>query len=132
MLKSFKIPVLSRKHQVVWGSFCIIISITLLFSFISFFSSWQYDQSNLEGIYVNEGEIKNIMQKFGSIVSDLFIYRGIGFSAFLIVFMFMLTGVYYLLKKIQFGENGFGLLFLVFGFLFFSQLFYQIILFQVE
>ncbi len=95
MLKSFKIPVLSRKHQVVWGSFCIIISITLLFSFISFFSSWQYDQSNLEGIYVNEGEIKNIMQKFGSIVSDLFIYRGIGFSAFLIVFMFMLTGVYY-------------------------------------
>ena len=63
MLKSFKIPVLSRKHQVVWGSFCIIISITLLFSFISFFSSWQYDQSNLEGIYVNEGEIKNIMQK---------------------------------------------------------------------
>ena len=95
MLKSFKIPVLSRKHQVVWGAFCIIISITLLFSFISFFSSWQYDQSNLEGIYVNEGEIKNIMQKFGSIVSDLFIYRGIGFSAFLIVFMFMLTGVYY-------------------------------------
>ena len=74
------------------------------------------------------------MQKFGSIVSDLFIYRGIGFSAFLIVFMFMLTGVYYFfdIKKIQFGENGFGLLFLVFGFLFFSQLFYQIILFQVE
>ena len=70
------------------------------FSFILFLVHGN-DQSNLS-VYVNEEKLKILLKNLVN-SSDLFIYRGIGFSTFLIVFMFMLTGVYYflILKKIR-------------------------------
>lgn len=84
----------TRQQKVILGSGLFILGLMLLISFVSFFFSWQADQSIL-GELSREVPTKNWLQKFGSNLGHFFIYNGLGVSAFIIAFLVCLTGIYY-------------------------------------
>ncbi len=86
---------LNKQQKVLLGSFLLLLGIGLLFSFISYFFSWQADQSELATLSDREIVTKNWLSKAGSWLGDLFIYKGFGLSAFIFGSLVTLTGVYY-------------------------------------
>ncbi len=84
----------SRQQKVILGSGLFLLGLALIFSFISYYFTWQADQS-VVGELGRDVETKNWLQKFGSNLGDLFIYKGLGISAFIIAFLITLTGVFY-------------------------------------
>lgn len=86
---------LTKQQKILLGSFLLLLGIALLFSFISYFFSWQTDQSELAALGDREIATKNWLSKAGSWLGDLFIYKGFGLSAFIFAFLVTLTGVYY-------------------------------------
>jgi len=89
---SFK---LSKQQKVLLGSFLFLLGAALIFAFISYFFTWQADQSNLGDFASRDIETKNWLNTFGSNVGHFFIYNGFGVSAFILAFLISLTGVYY-------------------------------------
>ncbi len=106
MTSSFKEQSLAffknRQTQTVIGLFFLFISLVLLISFISFFFSWQEDQSNLTEFTNRNLRTQNILGKIGANLGHFFIYNGFGLAAFMLVFLTVITGAGVLLKtKIQ-------------------------------
>ncbi|RXG15744.1 S-DNA-T family DNA segregation ATPase FtsK/SpoIIIE [Leeuwenhoekiella aestuarii] len=93
---SFK---LSKQQKIVLGSFLFLLGLALLFSFISYFFTWQADQSTLHNLSDRSVESQNWLNKFGAGIGDLFIYQGFGLSAFTIAVLVTLTGFYYFFDK---------------------------------
>ena len=90
---------LSRRQKVVLGTFLIALGLALLFSFISYFSTWQADQSLLEHLSEREALAQNWLNKFGAAVAHFFIYDGFGVPAFTLALLTMVTGFYYTFNK---------------------------------
>lgn len=80
------------------GLFIILLSIALLFSFISFFFHWKDDQSSLSEFANRQEEVNNWLGKIGAFISNLMIFKGFGLAAFLFVKIFFTTGLYILLN----------------------------------
>jgi S-DNA-T family DNA segregation ATPase FtsK/SpoIIIE len=85
---------LSKQQKVLLGSLFMLLGIMLLFSFISYFFTWQADQSELGILDNREIESENWLNKFGSNVGNFFIYQGFGISAFIFAILITLTGTY--------------------------------------
>ena len=85
---------LSKQQQILLGSFLFLLGLALLISFISFFFTWQADQS-IVGELDRELEAKNWLSKFGSNIGHFFVYNGVGVAAFIFAFLVTLTGAYY-------------------------------------
>lgn len=92
--KSFKI---TRQHKVVFGSLLVLLSISLLLAFISFYIHGQYDQSAIQELSDRRIIVQNWLGKFGAYLADLFVYKGFGIGSFLFVRLFFLTGAYLIL-----------------------------------
>ncbi len=86
---------LSKQQKIILGSFLFLLGIALLFSFVSYFFTWQADQSEIGNLAERELPTKNWLNKFGANVAHFFIYDGFGISAFIFAFLVTLTGVYY-------------------------------------
>ncbi len=97
---SFK---LSKQNKILWGSFLFFLGLALLFSFISYFFTWQADQSTLDTVVDRSTETSNWLNKFGAVVGNFFIHEGFGVGAFILASLITLTGVYYFFdyKKAQ-------------------------------
>ncbi|MFS4481587.1 DNA translocase FtsK [Hyunsoonleella sp. 2307UL5-6] len=91
---SFK---LSSQQKLVFGSFLVIFGIILCVSFISFFFTGKADQSTLADFASRDVETQNWLSKIGAWLSDLFIQRGFGISAFIISGLVFLSGIYVLM-----------------------------------
>jgi len=92
----------NRQVQTVIGIFFLLLSLFLLISFISFFFSWQEDQSTLTEFASRNITSKNLLGKSGAKLSHFFIYNGFGLAAFILVFLTFITGASILLKtKLQ-------------------------------
>jgi len=89
---SFK---LSKQQKVILGSFLLLFGVALIFSFVSYFFTWQADQSNIGDVVNPESESQNWLNTFGANVGHLFIYNGFGISALIFAFLTTLTGIYY-------------------------------------
>ena len=87
---------LSKKQKIIWGGFLFLLGIALILSFISYFFSWQSDQS-LVGDLSRKINTKNWLNTFGANIGDLFIYNGFGIASFNIAFLITLSGIYYFL-----------------------------------
>jgi len=85
---------LSKQQKVVLGSFLMLLGIGLTLAFISFFFNWQIDQSNLSELSNRDIDSANLLSKFGATISDFFIYKGVGVSAFIFSILLTLTGAY--------------------------------------
>lgn len=86
---------LSKQQKILLGSFLFLLGLALLFSFISYFFTWQADQSEIGNLAERELQTKNWLNKFGANVAHFFIFNGFGISAFIFAFLVTLTGVYY-------------------------------------
>lgn len=89
----------SNKHnQTILGAFLVLFSIFLTVAFISFFFSWQEDQSSLSQFSNKTIPTKNLLGKIGAKLSNFLIYRGFGLGAFVIPITLFLTGARILLQ----------------------------------
>ena len=84
-----------RTRQILFGSFLILVSILLFIAFTSYFFSWKQDQSTLHALDDRSVQSVNILSKLGAYVSHLFIYKLFGFSAFILTYLFCITGLVY-------------------------------------
>ncbi|WBX70453.1 FtsK/SpoIIIE family DNA translocase [Tenacibaculum retecalamus] len=76
----------------------MLFSIFLTVAFISFFFSWQEDQSALSQFSNKAIPSKNLLGKIGAILSNFLIYKGFGLGAFIIPITLFLTGARILLQ----------------------------------
>ena len=88
----------SRQIQTVIGSFLLFFSLFLFVAFISFFFSWQEDQSILNEFSNTAVQGKNLLGKVGANLSNFFIYKGLGLGAFVIPYLLFLSGLYWLFR----------------------------------
>ena len=86
---------LSKQQKILLGSFLFFLGLALLFSFISYFFSWQADQSTVGVLNERELQAENWLNKFGNNVAHFFVYNGFGIGAFIIGFLVTLTGIYF-------------------------------------
>src|SRR5690606_27556073 len=93
-MPSFK---LSSQQKLVLGSFLAILGLLLFIAFISFFFTGEADQSSLANFSSRETESKNWLSKSGAWLSDFFIHRGFGISAFIFSILIFLSGIYVLM-----------------------------------
>ncbi len=89
----------NRQTQTVLGAFLVLFAVFLCVAFISFFFSWQEDQSTLHNFANRQIKTKNLLGKIGFNLSHTFIYNGFGLAAFIIPFLTFLTGVSFLLQS---------------------------------
>lgn len=86
---------LSKQQKILLGSFLFLLGLALLISFVSYFFTWQTDQSEIGILTERDLHAKNWLNKFGANIANFFIYNGFGISAFIFAFLVTLTGVYY-------------------------------------
>ncbi|WP_350285638.1 DNA translocase FtsK [uncultured Croceitalea sp.] len=84
----------SKKNKVILGSLLIVLSIALFFSFISYYFTWQDDQSLLTEFGDRNAEASNLLNKFGAAVSHFFMYQGFGLASFVFPVLLAVTGLY--------------------------------------
>jgi S-DNA-T family DNA segregation ATPase FtsK/SpoIIIE len=89
----------TRQAKTILGSFLILFSVFLCIAFLSFFFSWEEDQSTLTKLADKTVRTKNLLGKIGANLSHFFIYKGFGIAAFIISFQIFITGIYILLQK---------------------------------
>ena len=88
----------NKNNQTILGAFLVLFSIFLTVAFISFFFSWQEDQSTLSQFADKTIPTKNLLGKIGAKLSNFFIYKGFGLGAFVIPVVLFLTGARILLQ----------------------------------
>ena len=88
-----KDPNRAKKRRLVIGVFLIFLAFCLLASFLSFFFSWQADQSVYDALAARDVSVENIMSKVGAYLGQLFVYKGFGIGVFILVWLIFLTGV---------------------------------------
>ncbi len=107
---------LSRQNKIILGSLFIFLSIALFFSFVSFYFTWQDDQSLLTEFANRNEQAKNLLNKFGASVSHYIMYKGFGIASFILPFLLCITGLYMFLsipKKGLWSKWIWGLLLLI-------------------
>nr|WP_299343070.1 DNA translocase FtsK [Allomuricauda sp.] len=85
---------LSKQNKIIFGSLLIVLSIALFFSFLSYYFTWQEDQSLLTEFKDRNAEASNLLNKFGAAVSHFFMYKGFGLASFAFPLLFAITGLY--------------------------------------
>ena len=85
---------LSKQNKIILGSLLVLLSIALFFSFISFYFTWQNDQSLLSEFSDRNQEAKNLLNKFGAAISHIFLYKGFGLASFIFPILLCLSGLY--------------------------------------
>jgi len=86
--------ILSKQNKIILGSLLMLFSIALFFSFVSFYFTWQEDQSLLSEFKHRNEEAKNLLNKFGASVSHFFVYKGFGISSLILPFLLCISGIY--------------------------------------
>lgn len=106
---------ISKQNKIILGSLLILFSIALFFSFVSFYFTWEHDQSLLTEFKNRNEEAQNLLNKFGASISHFFVYKGFGIASLILPFLLCLTGIYMFLgldKKGLTKKWIWGLLFL--------------------
>ncbi len=83
----------NKQTHLIFGVFLALFSIFLLVSFISFFSNWQADQSQLDVFTERISNTKNLLGKIGAQISHFFVYRGFGLASFIVPIILFFTGM---------------------------------------
>lgn len=88
-----KDPKKVRQQQVLLGGALILFAVLFTLSFLSYLLYWKEDFSALSAFSDTQVTVQNILNKIGAYVSHLFIYQGIGISAFIFPYLLGRTGV---------------------------------------
>jgi len=88
----------SKQNKIILGSLLILFSMALFFSFVSYYFTWQDDQSLLSEFADRNEEAKNLLNKFGASVSHFFVYKGFGIASLIFTMLLCITGLYLFLS----------------------------------
>jgi S-DNA-T family DNA segregation ATPase FtsK/SpoIIIE len=88
----------SRQTQTIIGVFFILFAIFLSVAFISFFFSWQEDQSIINQFTDKNSISKNWLGKIGATLSHYAIYEGFGIGAFLVPYLLCISGLFWMFR----------------------------------
>ncbi|MEX0273083.1 MAG: DNA translocase FtsK 4TM domain-containing protein, partial [Flavobacteriaceae bacterium] len=83
----------SKQNKIILGSLLMLLSIALFFSFLSFYFTWQDDQSLLTEFADRNQGAQNLLNKFGASASHFFMYKGFGLASFIFPILLFLTGL---------------------------------------
>jgi len=86
---------LSKQQKILLGTFLILLGVALILSFVSYFFTWEADQSNVGILADRKLQAENWLNKFGANIGHFFIYNGFGVAAFILGFLVIITGIYY-------------------------------------
>ena len=89
--------VLSNQQKLIFGSFFLLLGILLFIAFLSFLFTGKADQSIISELPSRAVETENWASQVGAWLSDFFIQRGFGISAFIFAGLVFLSGVFTLL-----------------------------------
>ncbi len=106
----------SKQNKIIMGSLLVVLSLALFFSFISFYFTWQDDQSLLTEFTDRNEQAKNLLNKFGASASHFFMYKGFGLASFIFPFLLCITGLYMFLgidRKGLWSKWIWGLIFII-------------------
>jgi S-DNA-T family DNA segregation ATPase FtsK/SpoIIIE len=95
--QELKILKTKKQYRMLFGFVLVLTSIAFLVSFISFFLHGQADQSSVDALTDRSENAQNWLGKFGAYIADLFVYRGFGVAAFLLVKLLFLSGAFLIL-----------------------------------
>ena len=87
---------LTEKQRLLIGALFLLLGLAVLISLVSYFFSWQTDQSEI-GVLDRAVEKKNLLQVFGANIGELLVFNGFGIMAFVFPVLLLLTGVSYFL-----------------------------------
>lgn len=87
-------PKLSKQNKVILGSLLMLLGIALFFSFVSFYFTWEADQSLLTEFTDRNEQARNLLNKFGAHVGHLAVYKGFGVSSIVFAFLLFLSGLH--------------------------------------
>ena len=89
----------NRKKQILFGGFLIIAALLLFLAFTSYLFSWKEDFSTIGQLSDRDTATQNVLNKLGASVSHFFIYQLFGLSAYLLNYLFLLTGIAFFLNR---------------------------------
>ena len=81
----------SRQRQILFGLSIVLLSLVLLAAMVSYYFTWESDQSVLGDFADRTIQTDNIASKFGTTISHFLLYQFIGLGSFVLVFMGLLT-----------------------------------------
>ncbi|WPO81135.1 DNA translocase FtsK [Chryseobacterium sp. JJR-5R] len=87
------------KPRVFLGLTCILFSVVLTFSFVSYLMNWQADQSQAGTMLDKSIQSSNLFGKLGDWLGNIFIFESIGVASFIIAFLFLVFGTLILKKR---------------------------------
>jgi len=93
------------KDERTWkiaGAASLFISLFLFISFVSYFFTWQNDQSEIKkglSLFGENLRVHNLLGVLGAFVSHFFIYKGFGIASLLIFTFFFVVGVNLLFSR---------------------------------
>jgi DNA segregation ATPase FtsK/SpoIIIE, S-DNA-T family len=89
-----------RTHKIV-GALSLLVATFLFIAFISYFFTWQKDQSQVwnHSIFTANKSIRNLLGVLGAFASDFFIGKGFGVASLLICTFFFVAGVNLLFSR---------------------------------
>ncbi len=90
---------MTDQQRLLLGSFIIVLGLLCTISFVSFFLTGDVDQSVIGDFGNRESQAENVLNKLGAALSDLFVRKGLGVSAFFIGLLLIWTGFVVIAKK---------------------------------
>tara|TARA_B100000767_G_scaffold227163_1_gene217058 strand:+ start:2290 stop:4626 length:2337 start_codon:yes stop_codon:yes gene_type:complete len=84
-----------RTREILIGGFLILVGLLFFIAFISYFFSWEEDQSSLNALGDRSIASTNLLSKLGASISHFFIYKFFGLAAFIIAYLIGFTGFTY-------------------------------------
>lgn len=87
----------TRQQKFVFGILLVLLAVALLLSFVSYFITGNYDQSQVNNVFDRSVPVNNWLGKFGAYLADFFLYHGFGVASFIFVRIFFLSGIYLIL-----------------------------------
>ncbi len=88
---------ITRQQKFAIGILLVLLSVALLLSFVSYFITGNYDQSQAHEVFNRETRVQNWLGKFGAYLADFFLYKGFGVASFIFVRILFLAGIYLVL-----------------------------------
>ncbi|MDO5104893.1 DNA translocase FtsK [Capnocytophaga sp.] len=83
----------SKQRRLVFGIVLIGISLFLIITFVSYFFTWQTDQSVWANIGNRQEQAENLTSKIGAYLGHLFIYKGFGMAMFIPAVLAFFSGL---------------------------------------
>lgn len=87
-------PQKKRSREILFGGFLILMGLLFIVAFSSYFFTWKVDQSNLSQLADRTLESSNLLSKLGAEISHLFIFEGVGISAFILAYLILTSGLF--------------------------------------